>query len=610
MKLLQPLFYLFLFLSISIQSQNKEIHLIENYIKKSKELSQKNADSSFLYIKKGLHLATKINNDSLIAKTYLQYGSLYLLSNKFKEADSILKLNFNTTTIIPLHLKGQTWHNLATIEYKKQNFEKALELYVKAAKITKEAGNKKLLANTYTNIGVINARLENFKNAQKYLEKAIDFIHEDNPLQLQVLINLTAIYKQQKLFKKFESGILKAEKLAKKYNSKRALSIIYNNLSDYYTSDNPSFEKAVFYGKKAISLKKELSHSAYLSLPYNNLGHAYLKNEQYKKAIPYLDSALPNAKGLLKSYIYNNLKNAHLGLNNYKKAIHFTELKDKIKDSLNNAKQKEKVADITERYESEKKEQQINLLNTKNELQESKIHNQRNLLIGAALAIFLLGSLAFLWFKNQKTKQYLQQASLKHKLLQTQLNPHFLFHSLNNIQSFIYLNKKEESLNYLGNYSKLMRSIFDNSSTNFITINEDAEAMNAYLKLQHANFENNVEFSLEFAESISNFLIPPMFIQPYIENAIQHGIKNIENGKVSVNYNNKKEVIEVIIFDNGKGFETKNNNHLLEKKSSSNVITERIKNLQKTHNYTVKYQVESDINGTTVLLTFPKKQDM
>ncbi len=596
----------FCLFNITIKAQTENVLLIEKYLKKSKELSQKNVDSSFLYIEKGIRLAKEINRDSLLAKTYLQQSSLYLLSNKFKEADSILKLNFNKN--IPKHLEGQTWHNLATIEYKKQHFEKALDLYITAAKLTEESGNKKLLVNTYTNMGIINARLGNLKNAQRYLEKVITFLDKDTPLELQVLVNLISIYKQQKLFKKFEAGILKAEKLAQKYKSKRTLSIIYNNLSDYYTSDKSNFKKSVFYGEKAISLKKELNHNAYLSLPYNNLGHAYLKNKKYKQAILYLDSALPNAKGLLKSYVYNNLKNAYLGLTNYKKAMHFAELKDVIKDSLNNAKQKEKVTEITEKYESEKKEQQITLLNTENQLQESKIHNQKNLLIGVVLTIFLLGSLAFLWFKNQKTKQSLQQASLKHKLLQTQLNPHFLFHSLNSIQSFIYLNKKEESLDYLGNYSKLMRSIFDNSSTDFITINKDVEAMNAYLKLQHANFENNVSFSLEVAEDISDFLIPPMFVQPYIENAIQHGIKNIENGKVSIKYHNKKDAIEVIIFDNGKGIKTKNNNYLLEKNSSSHVIEERIKILQKTHNYTIKHQVESSSNGTTVLLTFPKKR--
>ncbi len=605
-QLLQFSLLILLSISNTIQSQTEELAIVEHYILKSKELSQKNIDSSFFYIEDALRLSRELKNDSLVVKSNIQYSSLYLFTKKFDSADSILQINLKNDKI-PLHLKGQTWHNLASIAYQKQNFEKALELYIKVAVTTEKSGNKKLLVNTYTNIGVINAQLQNTANAQKYLEKAVALADNNEALMLQLLVNLSSIYKQQQLLNKFEISIFKAEKLANKYNSKRTLSAIYNNLSDYYTSNKTNFEKAVFYGKKAVALKKELKHSNNLSLPFNNLGYAHLKNKEYKTAIQYLDSALPNAKGLLKSYVYNNLKNAYLGVNNYQKAMYFADLKDAIKDSLNNAQQKEKVADITEKYESEKKEQKIKLLNAKSELQSGKIENQRNLLVGMILGILMIAALVLLWFKNQKITQSLQQASLQHKLLQTQLNPHFLFHSLNNIQSFIYLNKKEESLNYLGSYSKLMRSIFDHSSVNFITVKEDTESMQAYLELQRVNFENNTIFSIHTDSDISEYLIPPMFVQPYIENAIQHGIKNIENGKVSVNYYNKEDSIEVSIFDNGKGIQPKNNNRLLSKESSTSVIMQRIKNLEKTHNYKVIQLATSDVNGTTIRLIFPKK---
>jgi len=605
--------YLFSFLCLcfffisTVKAQTENIQLIESYIKKSKELSQKAVDSSFLYAEKSIELAKQIHNDTLLAKSLLQQSSIHLLSNQFKKADSLLSLLLKKK--LPFHIKGQVIHNLGTIQYKKQEFEKALDLYVEAAKTTEKSKNKQLLVNTYTNMGVIHARIQNFENAQKYLEKALTYIHSDTPLRLQILTNLITIYKQLKQFEKFEDNILVAEKLAKKFNSKRILSVIYNNLSDYHTSNKIDITKAVLYGKKSIALKKELNHSSFLALPYNNLGYAYLKDKQFSNAIPYLDSALPKAKGLLKSYVLNNLKDAYLGIGKYKKAMVFAELKDKIKDSLHNAQQKEKVTAITEKFESEKKEQQIQLLNSENELKESKIQNQRSLLIGGILSFLLIVASAFLWFRNQKTKQSLQKASLQHKLLRTQLNPHFLFHSLNSIQSFIYSNKKDDSIQYLSSYSKLMRSIFENSSSDFITIKEDAEAMQAYLDLQRVNFELNVEFSLTLDNDINEFLIPPLFIQPYIENAIQHGIKHIDNGKVSIHYYNNTNNIRVTIFDNGKGFKSKSNNQLLERHSSSTVNQERILNLKQTKKYAIEHRIQSDSNGTTITLLFPKKKE-
>lgn len=599
------LFLCFFTFVVKVKSQTNKTQQIEKHIKLSKTYLLKNLDSSFFHAEKAISLANTTQLDTLISKAAIQKSSVFIFKNRFQQADSIL--NGLLKKKLPPHIKGQVWHNLATIQYKQQALEKALELYIKAAKTTEQSKHKKPLLNTYANIGVINARLNNFSIAQKYLEKAVALADFNQPLKLQILVNLSNIYKVQKQFLKFEESIFEAEKIANKYKINRFLAIIYTNLSDYYAKDKGNYTKAIFYGKKGLNLKKQSASKSSLSLSYNNIAHSYLLNKKYQQAIYYLDSALPNAKGRLKSYIYNNYKTAYSKLNNYKKALHYANLKDRIKDSLHNKKQKETITEITEKYESEKKEQQIDLLHAENALKSHKIQNQQYLLLAAIFGFILLTALVILWFRNQKTKATLEKASLQYKFLQTQLNPHFLFHSLNSIQSFIYLNKKEASLTYIKNYSELMRFIFDASTTNFISVKEDAEAMQAYLKLQQANFSSDIHFSLEFDESISNCIIPPMFIQPYIENAIQHGIKQVENGMVTVHYKNAKDCIEVLVFDNGNGFETKNNNRLLEKNSSLAVIQNRIKNLYKTYKYPIQEKITSTEKGTSILLTFPKK---
>ncbi len=597
--------FVLLFVSfINLTGQNNAHEDIDKHIKTSKSFLLKNIDSAFFYSEKALSLAKETNKDTLITKAQTQKSSVYIFKNEFDKADSILTSELSKK--LPLHIEGQLWHNLGTTQYRKRNLDKALELYIKAARITEKSKHQKLLLNTYTNIGVINAQLKNFKKAQNYLEKAVKLSSNNEPLKLQVLTNLANIYRENKEYSKFEEASFEVERLAKKYNIPGVLAVIYSNLSLYYSDVKTNYSKALFYGKEGLALKKKTTKNN-ISLTYNNIAHTYLLKRDYKNAIKYLDSALPNSKGILKSYVYSNYKDAYTGLKNFKKALYFSELKDQIKDSIKNKKEKEKITEITEKYESDKKEQKINLLNTENELQASKISNQRNILTGGIITILLLGSLLFLWFKNQKTKQSLQKASLQNKLLQTQLNPHFLFHSLNNIQTYIYKNQKETSLEYLSNYSKLMRTIFESSSLDFITVKEDFEAMQSYLNLQKANFESSIEFSIEIDDNISNYLIPPMFIQPFIENAIQHGIKNIENGKVSVNYHNNNDTIRVIIFDNGKGFKNKNNNHLLERYSSSDVIKERIENLQQTHRYSIHQNIQSDEKGTKITILFPKK---
>ncbi|SNR15099.1 tetratricopeptide repeat-containing sensor histidine kinase [Tenacibaculum jejuense] len=588
----------------SLKGQNTVSEKVENNIKTSKNFLLKNLDSAFFYSEKALSFAKETNLDTLITKAQIQKSSVYIFRNEFNKADSILTSLLSKSS--PLHIEGQIWHNLATVLYRKRDLEQALKLYVKAASLTEKSQQQQLLLNTYSNIGVINAQLKNYEKAQDYLEKVVDLAEKNELLKLQILSNLANIYRENKKYTKFKKASLEAESLAIKHHINGVLGVIYSNLSLYYTDVENNYNKGLFYGKQSLDLKKKTTNKN-LSLTYNNIAHTYLLKKEYQKAITYLDSALPKSNGVLKSYIYNNYKKAYTGLKNYKKALDFSELKDQTKDSLTKKKEKEKITEITEKYESDKKEQQINLLNTKNELQESKIKNQNNLLIGGIVTIFLLGTLLFLWFKNEKTKQSLQKAFLQNKLLQTQLNPHFLFHSLNNIQSYIYKNQKETSLNYLSNYSKLMRSMFENTSKDFITVREDFDAMQAYLNLQKSNFQNNVAFSIESSDEISEYLIPPMLIQPFIENALQHGIKDIENGLVSVSYHNNNDFIRVIVSDNGKGVKSKSNNQLLERYSSSDVIEERIKNLSKTHNYFIQKEIKSNSSGTTVSLLFPKK---
>ncbi len=322
-------------LNLNAQSDTDNSLEIEKSLSLSKTYLHKNIDSSLYYSDKALKLSKSINNDSLLAKSHLQKSSILIFKKGFSEADSLLQNNL--TRVLPNHIKGQTWHNLGTIQYYKQDFEKALNLYLKAAKILENSNNPKLLVNTYANIGSINASLKHFEKALPYFEKALPLSDFNESIRLQILVNLSTIYYDQKLFRKYLTSATEAEKLAKKVNSKRVLSVIYSNLSNYYAEEGAEYDKAISYGKKGIELKKELNNLNTLGYTYNNLGYSYLKKKEHRKAITYLDSAMPGAQGVLKSYIFNNLKESYIGLKDYKKAIYYADLKDSLKDSITNA---------------------------------------------------------------------------------------------------------------------------------------------------------------------------------------------------------------------------------------------------------------------------------
>ena len=592
--------FLFLVLPKVGLSQSNSIATIEQNLKLSKEFTKKNLDSALHFADKALLLSKKNNNDTLVAQSNIHKSNILILKGNYTASDSLL--NTNLKNKLPPHLLGKTWNNLGAIQFQKQNYKNALTIYLKAASIfeNSENGNKQdFIADTYRNIGILNAILKNYEKARVYLEKAFASNPKDKDLQLQIASNLCTLYYDLKLFDEFIDKVFKTEKLAINQNSKRVLSILYTNLTNYYTDVEPNYERALDYGKKSVVLKKELNYINSLVYSYNNLGYTSLKNKEYKNAIDYLDSTIQRSGKTISPIVYNNLKDAYLGLNDYKNALHYADLRNQLKDSISKKKQNAKVAELMEKFESEKKQQQIDILDAQNELQALTIKNQKFWFLWSVIFIILAIAIGYFGFHNYRSKQKLDKVLLRQRLLKAQLNPHFLFNALQSIQNFIYKNDKEKSSSYLASYSKLIRLVLENSEEDLIPISEDQLALESYLNLQQLTQNDSFQYSIKVNADVDDDFdrIPPLITQPFVENAVIHGIKNITNGFIEVVYYKEKNALCISISDNGKGFvEDKNQNEKrLHKSMSLNIIKEQFKTLSQTNK---NFKGEIDIDGS------------
>jgi tetratricopeptide (TPR) repeat protein len=596
----------FNFSSLNAQTDNNTTEKINTLLNKSKALTKTNIDSSFYYVDQAVNISKSIHNDTLLAQSSLQKSSLYILKKEFTKSDSLLQkiLSYPLTKDI----KGTALHNLGTIQYYKQDFKKALALYLQAAKTLEQTKNIKQLVNTYSNIGAINASLNNLKNAQIYFERALNLNTFNEVAKLPILVNLSSIYYNQKHYKKYIKSIFEAEQLALETKSITTLSTIYTNLAMYYTAEGENYNLAITYGKKAINLKKELNNTNGLNITYNNVGYAYLKKGEFQTAITYLDSAIFGAKNIIKPYIFNNLKESYLSLKQYKTALYYADLKDKIKDSITSEQQKESVAELTEKYESEKKEQRINILDSENKVQALTIKHQNYLLISLILFVLLIAVLGYFGFKNYKIKLQLDKVLLQQRLKKTQLNPHFLFNALQSIQNFIHQNDKQKSSAYLTSYAKLIRLVLEKSDDDFITVETDKIALESYLNLQVLNYNNVFSYSINVEDSVEEDfdLLPTLITQPFVENAILHGLKDNHQGHISIKYYKQDSILFVAITDNGKGFITKKEDSTrLHKSMSMNIIEEQLKNLNKTSKgFKGNISIDTSTKGTKVILNF------
>lgn len=204
------------------------------------------------------------------------------------------------------------------------------------------------------------------------------------------------------------------------------------------------------------------------------------------------------------------------------------------------------------------------------------------------------------------------------KAIKSQMNPHFFYNALNTIQSYILANDKKQAVNYLSKFSSLTRSILEMTEKEFVTISEEISTMKFYLDIEKARFDEDFEYTIttENESEMEHQKIPSMLLQPYIENAVKHGLLH-KTGlkKLNISFKKSNEKIKIEIDDNGIGrlksaelSSIKNKNH---KSFATNAMQNRIDLLNKnklnkiTINFIDKVNQSNQSLGTTVVIEIP-----
>ena len=248
--------------------------------------------------------------------------------------------------------------------------------------------------------------------------------------------------------------------------------------------------------------------------------------------------------------------------------------------------------------------------------------------IGLALVAVLAGYWLYRYRVEQvKKKQKLKSdyekklANVEMSALLAQMNPHFLFNSLNSIDSYIIRNESKRASEYLNNFARLMRLILQNSRSNYISLKDELEALELYMQMESLRFKNKFCYSIAVEGDIDTgaVVIPPMLIQPYVENAIWHGLMHKSNGTeglVKIYISKNEDDLECVIEDNGigrkKAAEIKEQKQTNHKRSMGMQITQdRIEIINKLYNLNASINIDDmeddkgNAKGTRVKLTIP-----
>jgi hypothetical protein len=320
-------------------------------------------------------------------------------------------------------------------------------------------------------------------------------------------------------------------------------------------------------------------------------------------------------EGMILYYYLYLLKKS---LNSTNEAFRFYIQYSEAKDTVSRLQRNRETIELQTRYETERKDQQIATLSLENELKETQLRQNTIFVFGLAGLVFIILLLGYILFRQNRQKTGQQMMILQQKLLRSQMNPHFIFNSLTSIQNYIMDEESYKASKYLSRFSKLVRTILDSSVDDNITIEHEIIAIENYLELQKIRYKSRFDYSLGIDDNIDieNTLIPPMLAQPFIENAIEHGILHKKNkGNIQVRFKSKNEMIILEVEDDGigrkKAKEIISKQKMKHKSLATTITRERIRVLNKRSRQKITMQIEDLVDarnepeGTLVRFEIP-----
>ncbi|MEP0389713.1 histidine kinase [Dokdonia sp.] len=419
---------------------------------------------------------------------------------------------------------------------------------VNSIKYFEKIEDKRHLASAHNNLGIISKSLENYEEAIIEYKKVFELrekLKKNNILNAATLNNIGTIYSKLGEY----STAISYYKQGLRYDS-----LQYKRLRDhtglscnltrarFFLGENANYPKLY---KRFIQIHDSLQNIKGVILNQLSLARYYTKNKKNDSANYFVKKSLMVSKNI--SYNKGIVNSLEL----------LTEI-DEPKEALKYSKEYIRINDSLRKIEKRFQDQFARIRFGTEELEQEnvKVNKQRAWLLNTVIGMGVLGILGYIVYYQRKLQHQYKASNLEQRLLRSQLNPHFLFNALNSVSGLVQ-KKSDQTIPYISRLGNLLRSILENSREEFITLAEELETITSYLELQ-SNFSKKFTFDIEIIGTLNKeeLLIPPMFLQPFIENAIDHGFQGKDDEKITITIEQKlkDQVLYFIIEDNGIGY--------------------------------------------------------
>jgi tetratricopeptide (TPR) repeat protein len=488
-------------------------------------------------------------------------------------------------------------------------FDDALQHYYKALQIGLNCGNdQEAIANIKANLGFLYAKLGKFDQAIQLNNEAHEIYQKlNNKSGIAKVISCTASINFMKgNLPNALIGYQTSLKMYEDLHDVEGMMADVNNISGVLATMG-KFDESLIWMKKAISMGKQYGGAKTIASAYVNLSDIYFMMGDLSKALAYGDSGKYMSIELgslnLVFHAYNNLYRVSEAMGNYKGAYENYRQYVTIRDSMYSTDIAKSKNELEIKYQVEAQQKQLELMEEKGRVKELQVQQKNYViiaLVSGIIAVILIVTIVIIvlvtFAKNKEAKFARKKAELEQQALRSQMNPHFIFNSLNSIQRLYVEGKTNQASEYMADFSTLMRKILDNSTKNKISLKEEIGTLKLYLEMEKLRCGELMEYQLSLDPEIDLLYtyIPPMIIQPFVENAIWHGIlPKKEKGTVKIELTKTSSGLICSIEDNGVGFMAKKNSH----ESKGIQLTEQRLN--------AKVKIEPLSPGTKITFTIP-----
>ncbi|MCF2218161.1 histidine kinase [Chryseobacterium sp. PS-8] len=500
---------------------------------------------------KRLKKAVDTKDESSLADSYYNIGESFFNNGNFQKSEEYYtkaKNIYEKLNDKPNIEKAS--RKLAKSQEKQNKISPAISNYNRAAEVS-YSKSRALNSNDVTRLSVnsAEAKEEAIQNNIQLNEK-----EKDKGELAANYTQMADINIQQNDIPKAEVNLTNAYKISKKEAPQQALEI-NQKLTDFYV-ENKKFDKAIEAKKTVLKEDFVKENSKKQVEQIQELADIYIKKNDPKEAIDLLKKSygialekghtLEAQKSVKKlDSLYNVSENTDASVKLYRDFL------GKLPDLVSKDKSlvDEKILEDTEqRIAQLEKEKQLKdeLIRKKNVFNYSLIFA---LIVLIGLIIFIFRTLKKVQIKNKK---------IALQSLRREMNPHFIFNSLNSVNHFIATNNELEANQYLTKFSKLMRGVMENSTEDFIPFQQELDLLQNYLALEKTRFVDKFDYEIDVDESLNtqSLKVPGMLVQPFLENAIWHGLRyRTTKGFLNLSFEKENEQLKIIIEDNGIGIE-------------------------------------------------------